>query len=621
MKSFFPPLYPDELLYSAFARYHQRSGNESYKVTMMDLFKKTTISAVSDFPSELSVLCHRINSENFNPYFLIDNHTLLPYFYPFITNENRNRIKEQMISGTSNGIFVGLGLAASKISETNFFRFCLHCLKEEIDNYGESYWHRTHQLPGVIICPVHKEELYYSNIPYRNKQNKHRFFTLDNKTIKYSEKILVLENFYNNFLFIAEQSYRLLNDSQLLIGINSIQEFYLEKLQEKGYITPSKRIRMKELIFSFLGSFEPGFLKSINCSFNQNDEDTWLHKVLRKPRVACHPLRHLLLYLFLNTELPNKELKIRLGDQPFGKGPWLCLNKGSNHYKELTITNCDVTIDSKTKQPVGTFICKYCDFIYSRRGPDNSESDKYKIGRIKNFGDVWLKKLKELNSLGDNSIRSISSVLGVDSKTVKKYLDNKVIQEVLDEGVNSYKKELGEKYKKDFLSIKNNNPNLSRTELRKICPSIYSWLYRNERDWFLCNLPVVLKSSTPRTKTDWKKRDEEYSLLIVKEALKIFTQNPLIRVTKTKIIKSLDLQAKFEKYIDKLPLSKLILKDVTETVEDFQIRRICIIGDNLRLNNINITKSGLQKLAGLNNNLSPKVKSALYKELSYFGQL
>lgn len=40
MLTFFPTPYPDEILYSTFARYHMRSANSSIKDTLDDLFGK-----------------------------------------------------------------------------------------------------------------------------------------------------------------------------------------------------------------------------------------------------------------------------------------------------------------------------------------------------------------------------------------------------------------------------------------------------------------------------------------------------------------------------------------------------------------------------------------------------
>ncbi|WP_057767788.1 TnsD family Tn7-like transposition protein [Cytobacillus praedii] len=621
MTSYFPPIFQDELLYSVFARYHQRSGNVTYKESLFDLFNKSTTSAISDFPGDISVLCENIGFEKLNPLHLINNHTLLPYYLHFIREDHGNKIKHQMVNDNSTAISVTLGLAASKIKETNFFRFCISCFNEEIAIYGEPYWHRTHQLPGVVICPKHKETLFVSHVPYRNKQNKHSFFSLDKNSVRYSKKISIQKNFYKYFEFIAVQSYRLLNESQLLIGIEDIRNFYLEKLKTKGYLTPSKRLRMKEIISSFLSSFEPGFLETLDSNFSADEDDTWFHKVLRKPRVACHPLRHLLLLLFLKEDMPNVFFKDDMEYHPFGKGPWPCLNKAVDHFKDPIISDCIVTTDSKTKQPVGTFVCNQCYFSYSRRGPDITEHDRYKIGRVKNFGDQWENKLNELNSLGKHSIRNISFMMGVDSKTVKRHLENNKGKNYVDpkktESEESDKNRIEEKYRRDLITLKNNNPDFNRTELRRANPAVYTWLYRKDKDWLLSNLPLSKRSYKPVTKINWAKRDEEYSILLIKEAVNIFTEIPLIRVTKTRLAKRLDLQARFENYMNKLPMCKNIFTDVTETVEDFQIRRIIFIGEKFRRENTPYTKSSLARGARLNKNLSKKVENVLVEELSY----
>ncbi|WML42281.1 TnsD family Tn7-like transposition protein [Neobacillus sp. OS1-2] len=473
----------------------------------------------------------------------------------------------------------------------------------------------------MLICSKHKKALIESHIPYRNKQNKHKFFTLNETSIKLGKIIIIPERFFDKFLFIADTSYRLLNEKELLTGVDNLQEFYLKKLQEKGYITKSKRIRMQELKSVFLKSFDSEFLRMINSSFNLGDENTWFHKVLRKPRVTCYPLRHLLLLLFLNEAFPNNSIKDNLENYPFGKGPWPCLNKAANHYKELLITECVVTTDSKTKQPVGTFACSQCHFIYSRRGPDYDDKDIYKIGRVKNFGIVWINKLNELGSNGKYSTRKISLILGVDSKTVKKYLENDKgitkdkLKKIKNERI--IKEETAEKHKKDLLILINDNPGFSRTELRKVNPSGYIWLYRNHREWLLKNLPNPKISHKTTAKINWDQRDEEYSFLLIKEAINILTEEPLIRLTKTRIAKRLDLQSRFEKNIDKLPICKSILDDVTEDIEDFQIRRIRLRAEGLRKENFYYSKSTLGRAAGLGKNISRKVNKVLHEELGF----
>lgn len=36
-------------------------------------------------------------------------------------------------------------------------RYCMSCVEEDLRELGHSYWRRTHQLPGVVICPDHSE--------------------------------------------------------------------------------------------------------------------------------------------------------------------------------------------------------------------------------------------------------------------------------------------------------------------------------------------------------------------------------------------------------------------------------------------------------------------------------
>lgn len=41
-------------------------------------------------------------------------------------------------------------------------RFCLQCAKKDISVLGYSYWHRSHQLPGLIWCPEHGSQLIFA---------------------------------------------------------------------------------------------------------------------------------------------------------------------------------------------------------------------------------------------------------------------------------------------------------------------------------------------------------------------------------------------------------------------------------------------------------------------------
>ncbi|MEM1309824.1 MAG: TniQ family protein, partial [Cyanobacteria bacterium P01_H01_bin.153] len=93
----FPHLYPDELFYSACARYVDRVQYSTDKAVIEELFGSRTATATISFPSHLTHLIanlppgHRHTVDR-----LIDHHSLLPFFSPFLQPEKVDRIREDM---------------------------------------------------------------------------------------------------------------------------------------------------------------------------------------------------------------------------------------------------------------------------------------------------------------------------------------------------------------------------------------------------------------------------------------------------------------------------------------------------------------------------------------------
>lgn len=196
-------------------------------------------------------------------------------------------------------------------------------------------------------------------------------------------------------------------------------------------------------------------LTSYESKFNEEDEYNWVKVLTRNPTRHVHPLRHLLMFLFLKQDVGD----LIVDNGPFGKGPYPCLNRAAGHYKKLVISSVEVTNDSKSKTQIGTFHCT-CGFVYACKGPDTIVEDQYRIGRVKAFGSVWSRRLKEL--MGTSmSIRSIANELGVDSKTVKKYAENPSQKSVY-----TVKSDNLETYRNDMSEIMRTQPQLTRTEIK-----------------------------------------------------------------------------------------------------------------------------------------------------------
>ncbi|QCT04373.1 hypothetical protein E6C60_3665 [Paenibacillus algicola] len=414
---FFPPPFPDEILYSVFARYHARSGNENTKKTMRDLFGSKTVCAVTDLPAYLNQLQMSIPGNPISVDTLLNKHTLLPFFRPFMPVERYERILEQLIYGNSQSVYMKMGLPASGVAKPVVLRYCPACVRFDRKEYGAAYWHRNHQLAGVFICPIHDCYLNSSSILYAQRRNKHEFVMVE--SIIGHELPPLTSRGGEKELLIAKRASDLLQTNYLSIDVQEVRRKYLDLLASKGMLTAKGSIRFQELIPYFVHFHGRELLGRLGCLLDVNNQDTWLHKMLRKPRHATHPIRHILIQMYLNVEMAKICEGHRVGiTDVFGKGPWPCLNKAVEHYKEQLINNVVITRCSDTRKPVGTFSC-CCGFIYSRRGPDLNATDKFRVGRIKHFGSQWMNRLKEINEDDTLSLREKGRLLGVDPGTIK----------------------------------------------------------------------------------------------------------------------------------------------------------------------------------------------------------
>ena len=76
MISFFPDIYPDELLYSQLARYYTKSGYTAYIFAAEDLYEKRTVKPDIEFLNPLTKITFDIITQNISWERVIKNHTI-----------------------------------------------------------------------------------------------------------------------------------------------------------------------------------------------------------------------------------------------------------------------------------------------------------------------------------------------------------------------------------------------------------------------------------------------------------------------------------------------------------------------------------------------------------------
>ncbi|SMP71997.1 TnsD family transposase [Anoxynatronum buryatiense] len=574
MTSFFPTLYPDELLYSAIARYHQRSGNISWKHTAVDLFDTQSVTISVDLPARIESLVDNVPysgstlAEEF-----IWKHTLYPYYTTFQSNERRRQIKESMLSHNGGDIYSRAGIMASTIKTKSHLCYCPSCVEEDFVKYGETYWRRSHQLPGVFLCQKHQHYLLTCPMPIKSTNKYQALLTNDcinaSDNMDGMKRLIASMNFEKHQLDLlisfCNLSYQLLDEKWIWKKIGASHESYKGKLYEIGYANVNGHVRQKKFLNEFVNYFGNKFLSLMQCDIDVEASTNWLVEIIRKPQKATHPVRHILVMQFLGIsfqELACAEGKIK----PFGNGPWPCLNVAANHYKEPVIENVRVTIDAKAKKVVGTFLCK-CGFEYCRSGPDGDEIDLLHIGRVKSFGKVWEDQLNQLIEK-KLTLREISRRMSVDPKTVERQaiiLHNELHWKKTSDSMAVIYQKMSKRKEGENLTMKNSYreqwqqaaqcfPELTKTELRYKYCKIYGWLYRNDRKWIINFNSHKKPSLSINPRVDWKLRDKEL-LISVKKIIEELLSNHKrpVRITVNRIGKEIGKQMLLQKHPDKLP--------------------------------------------------------------------
>lgn len=575
MLPFFTDPYPDELIYSAIARYHFYSGNIDYKDTLEEVFQSRSVIPNVEIGSHFNALAQQIGI-HYSVEKLLAKHTIYPYYAPFLSRKRQLEIIQD-VQGDGKGLYTRLGMVAGSICKKDGLYYCPLCAKEDIKKYGEPYIHREHQLQGIDLCAHHYLQLKKYPIDLAT-QSRIEFIRFDEKRMNFSTlEEVESPDYFDIQVELARMAYQLLNVDIEAFSREDVHKRYRLLLRERNLVTTSNQVRQKDLFTAFQTKFPKGFLEKYESGLNEENEYNWLKVLNRNEKRHVHPLRHLLFLYFLDQDIESF-LQVEEDTGPFGEGPWPCLNKAADHYKQLVIHHITITRDYKSTNPIGTLECS-CGFVYTRKGPDQSKEDKYRIGRVKAFGDTWNKKLHALAKNNENlSIRAMAEILGVDSKTVKKYLSKDGIKEKDESKVNS---PLLQQYRQQLLEGIEKYPNDSRTKIRERFKKEYTYLYRHNREWLFKKLPNKRRQTSVNKIVDWSARDDEYCIAIKQLYKELLALERTVRVTKSLIGKRLGVLSNLEKRLHKLPKTSKLLNKVTESVPQFQIRRCCKIIDRM----------------------------------------
>ncbi|MDD3759819.1 MAG: TnsD family Tn7-like transposition protein [Acidithiobacillus sp.] len=602
MLTYLPALYPGELLYSLLARTCRHSGWQSPKLALEEFFGHRSVRAGVFLQAELHRLAERLPSRRqLTAQRLAHSATLLPYLTAFSPPEVRTWAWKVLTgeNGDVDALYIRLGLVASTVTLPSALRYCPACRTQMLEQNGELYWRRDHQLPGVLVCPTHAVPLVDSRLVLAHS-GQHEFVAADEgncpahpKPPSWSD----CQNVVARLLEIAKASADLLVAPPNPLPLDKWGREYRTALWARGFGRGDSHIDQSALLDAYYAHF--GAVINV---LPEATPDVWLEEITRKHRKSFAPLRHILIRQLIDSQplVPERRL--------FGFGPWPCRNPLADHYGQPVISECQT--HKEHKKIIGVFRCA-CGYEFSRASEPGSRP------RVLNLSPLFESRLRELIASGA-SLRGTAKALQVDPRTVLRYaarLGLTTPWKALPEGVKlppTDRMAMRAQWSRAHAA----EPHLTRKELRMRLPEVYMWLYRHDWEWIMSQPPLPKPARSKRARIDWAEVDANMAECLRKEALVLLAHAHPVQVTRAALERALSRRGWLEKRLHKLPLCATVLDEVTETEETFQCRRVAWADAQLRRRGLPVQVWRLRRLAGLPKHCAIAVEAALWRTQS-----
>lgn len=350
----------------------------------MELSSEIALTASMDLQALLEKLLLRLPSgHRYSVKHVMNSHTLFPFYSPFTPASRLNRLLKDMdLSGVARTR--GCVRVHALKGKPRTLRYCPECAREDRRLYGETYWHRLPQVPGVEACTVHETYFVDTEIQSEAWVSGSMFVTAEKMIGTDLPSESARDPQFSQRLRIAQDAAWLLKNPIPGYDPGGLKNRYLELCFRRGRCTYSG-VLSSAFLQELRDFYTEAFLQQLGCGLS--DKSSWPSSVVHETGGAHPTLCHLLLLQFLGVR-PKEFFELPEVRLPFGPGPWPCLNSASEHLGKKLITTVELSTTTRRHKrvPQGTFRCA-CGFAYSRVGPDHSDLDQYHIDDYVSFGD------------------------------------------------------------------------------------------------------------------------------------------------------------------------------------------------------------------------------------------
>lgn len=554
-----PSWLPDETFFSLISRYHVLSGNRLAEQTTSTLFGHRRHGNQHDFPSHIKEFVDRVGPALGNAEAIAGSRSILPFYLPLRTQAEINRAVAALTGAPIGVLKYQLGILTSRFRANHPLKACPACMDHDAAEFGNAYWHREHQFPGVWVCPIHQTALLEATVkstgverfgwslPCSEKLKPATAATMSNETVTLAFQLAQLVKAWSALPPNVQLDASVLSKTyqQALPGNHSSrQERKACRLQwAADFCSQIAPLRVLPELSGF-----PATPQSASLQI-----DRWIFN----PRGNTHPLRHLslILWLFPNWEsfwrsylkiasLPDVE---KAPPAPKAAQPDSRRSAVINQLqagKTVTAAAHAMAIDVNTAM---AWAAKAGITV-------NRRPKKLKSEALPNLVEDLRLGLAKASAAQKHS---------VSIQTVTRILRSEVGLQAI---WHAARLERDRAHARQiWTSLVQNLPGIGTAALRAHNPAAYAWLYRNDRDWLRSESPQTRLRPAARHvgRVDWDSRDAALSAEVRLVSAEIATLANCDRVALWQIYQAIPvLKAKLGA-LEQLPLTRLAIQEVT----------------------------------------------------------
>ncbi len=598
---FFPAPYPDECYYSIFCRYFARSGSTSNKRTIFNLFGEAqSLAAFVFLPRRLELVDIWLGEDSpvKREKLALDN-SCYAYFSTTFTRQLFEGMERKIKNGEPDRSLERRIIQKCRRSHwPERLRYCPDCVREDVERYGETYWHRMPQLPGVEYCLKHGTSIQDSEVTFRQ-------ITMAFYPASHALQCLTLQEdeekkkYRQRYLAIARDTEWLLRNGLKLEGCRSIACKYKELFMEKG-LTTAQGVRYPDRIkTAFIECHGEGVLKQL---FQDKENYLyWLDFAFESVSEHLRPLHHILLMEFLKETAQGFFSSVP-DNEPYGSGPWPCINKVCCHYGKDGAEKISVTY--MNGQTIGHFRCTGCGMKYQRSRPWQEFEEYANHAVILDYGDYWYRKLRECVEAKGLNQAETAKVMKCTTTTVRKRAEEIGLNlHVNRKSCIYHEKEWKDIDRSQYFRAKvgealQYQPELTAKELDELVPGAYAWFRKNDFQWLKERLVI------DQDKQYWTVWEQKH-LELLKEAYECIKQtgDPERRITIGWLCSTAGLrECEIRGRLHRFPNIKGFVDEVVESKEGWLRRRLELIAKDKRKFGERMTVADVKKNMGLKPN-------------------